>query len=150
MKLTELINKVDTLRANQIPDDVKRGWLSDIELMLIDETILTHELPQWVAENETYQKYAEKSIRGPIFDENTDVELIVPAPYDDLYYWWLVSKIDLIEGNTERYENDFRLYNNACLTYKDWYNRTYMPARRTGSFMRGGARSVSTTTKADK
>lgn len=137
MRLTELIGKVDAMRVNQVPDDVKRAWVSEVELLLINEVILTHELPEWVAQHELYERYLTSSGRELLFNDYEDSELIVPSPYDDLYYWWLVAKIDMVEGNMDRYRNDYQSYNNACLTYKDWYNRTYMPIRKTKSFMRG-------------
>lgn len=139
MKVSEVIGRLDILRPNSVDDDVKREWLSDIELMLLNEVVLTHELPGWVAVHETYGKYVETDGQGPLFDESEDGELIIPAMYGrDLYHWYLVSRVDMLEGNAEKYENDAQMYNNACLTYKDWYNRTYMPIQQTGSFMRGG------------
>lgn len=150
MRVTEIISKVDTLRENGIDDTTKREWLSDLELLLINEVVLTHELPDWVAEHETYQKYKETSGRECLFDDYSDGILLVPAPYgNEIYYWWLVSKIDLIEGNTERYATDMQLYNNACLTYKDWYNRNYMPKQQITSFMRG-SRNVFTAAESDQ
>lgn len=152
MKITELISRVDHLRPNQIEDGMKREWLSDLELLLINEVVLTHELPIWVAEHETYTKFLETQGRESLFDDYNDGELLIPAPYArDVYYWWLVSRIDLVEGNMEKYANDFQMYNNACLTYKDWYNRTYMPIQRTKSFMRGGElRGVFATAETDQ
>lgn len=148
MRVSEMINKVDTLRLNQIEDAIKREWLSDLELLLINEVILTHEIPQWVAEHDTYCKYLKTNGRERLFDIYGNDELLIPAPYDEVYYWWLVSKIDQIDGNTERYTNDAQAYNNACLTYKDWYNRNYMPRQQITSFMRG-SRNVFTTTESD-
>lgn len=139
MKITEIISKVDSLRPNQVNDDVKREWLSDVEIILINEVVLTHELPEWVAVSDTYIKFCETNGQKAIFDTCTDQELLIPAPYGrDIYYWWLVSQIDLVEGDSERYANDSQMYNNACLTYKDWYNRTYMPIQKVTSLMRGG------------
>ena len=148
MKITEIIGRVDNLRPNQIEDSIKREWLSNLELMLINEVVLTHEIPSWVAEHDVYKKYLETEGRKQLFDDSQDSEMIIPEPYGrDVYYWWLVSQIDLIEGNTERYATDYQMYNNACLTYKDWYNRTYMPVQKVQSFMRGGGRNVYATTE---
>lgn len=149
MKITEIISRVDMLRPNQINDDVKREWLSEVEMLLINEVILTHELPEWVAVSEVYKKFCETNGRDMLFDTETDCELLIPAPYGkDIYFWWLVSKIDLIEGDSEGYLNDSQTYNNACLTYKDWYNRTYMPKQKVTSLMRGG-RNVFSETKSN-
>lgn len=148
MKITELISRVDNLRPNQIDDGSKREWLSEVELLLINEVVLTHEVPEWVAKHDTYQRYVKTGGMDLLFDDYGDSELLIQSPYGtDVYYWWLVSKIDLVEGNTEKYANDFQMYNNACLTYKDWYNRTYMPIQQVQSFMRGGGFNVFTETE---
>lgn len=141
MKVSEMIAKFDNLRPNQIEDGTKREWLSDLELLLINEVVLTHEVPVWVAEHEMYKRYLETEGRESLIDEHSDVELMLPLPYaTDVYFWWMSSKTDLIEGNTDKYQNDMQLYNNALLTYKDYYNRTYMPVQKVQSFMRGGGR----------
>lgn len=148
MKITEIIGRVDNLRPNQVEDSIKREWLSNLELMLINEVIITHEVPVWVSDHDVYKKYLETEGRKQLFDDSQDGEMIIPEPYGkDVYYWWLVAQIDLIEGNTERYATDYQMYNNACLTYKDWYNRTYMPVQKVQSFMRGGGRNVYATTE---
>lgn len=150
MKVSEMIGKFDNLRPNHIEDGTKREWLSDLETLLINEVVLTHEVPAWVAEHETYLKYQETKGREVLFDDHSDGELLLPLPYaTDVYFWWMASKTDLMEGNTDKYQNDMQLYNNAVLTYKDWYNRTYMPVQQVRSFMRGG-RNVFTGTETDQ
>lgn len=148
MRVTEIISMVDAMRPNQVEDSVKRARLSDLELMLINEVVLTHEVPMWVTEHDVYKRFLATEGRQSLFNDYSDCELLIPVPYGrDVYYWWLISEIDLLEGNTERFANDQQLYNNACLTYKDWYNRTYMPVQRIQSFMRGGRRDVFTATE---
>lgn len=150
MRITEMISEVDSLRPNHVDDTIKRKWLSEVESLLINEVVLTHEVPEWVRNSESYQKYCEINGRGNLFDDYSDSELLIPEPYgNDIYFWWLNSKIDLIERDTEKYSNDSQLYNNACLTYKDWYNRTYMPVQQTKSFMRGGRNNVFGTAKSN-
>ena len=139
MKLIELINEIDSLRYNQVPDDIKRKWVSDVEGMIINEVVLTHEMPEWMKENGIIKKYLSAGGRGCVYDAETDgeQELIVEAPYDSLYYWWLASKIDLAEADTERYQNDHQMFNDAYLTYQDYYNRTHMPIQKVRGFMCG-------------
>lgn len=138
MKVSEMISRIDNLRPNQIEDGTKREWLAELEILLINEVVLTHELPEWVREHESYRKYIQTNGQEHLYDDYDDGELLIPVPYSEVYYWWIVSKIDLIETNSERYSTDVQMYNNACLTYKDWYNRTYMPLQQSTSFMRGG------------
>ncbi len=137
MKIAELMNKVDVFRPNQVRDGIKRGWLSEIEMLLINEVVLTHEVPERIRNHETYIKFMENGGVGNVYDEESTGELIAQAPYDDLYFWWIMSKLDLMERNTEQYINDSQMYNNAYLTYKQWYNRNHMPVTQTKSFLRG-------------
>lgn len=140
MKITELFDKVDTLRPNQVRDDIKRSWLSEVEMLLINEVVLTHEVPERIRNHETYIKFLENEGVGNVYDEKSTGELIAQAPYDELYYWWMMSKLDLVERNTEQYINDSQMYNNIYLTYKQWYNRNHMPLTETKSFLRGSRR----------
>ena len=38
MRLVEAIGNVDSLKKNQVPDDMKRKWLSDLEGLIIQPT----------------------------------------------------------------------------------------------------------------
>lgn len=139
MKLAEIIGKVDTLKKNQIEDDLKRQWISELDLLVFHEIILTHELPEILKGNETVQRFIENGGKESPYDENTDgeTELLIPEPYSDVYFWWLASKIDLMELNSKQYKADLELYNNAYLTYQDYYNRTHMPVQKVRGFLCG-------------
>ena len=135
MKLIEVLNRIDSLKQNQLDDAVKRGWLSDMEEQIVNEVVETHEMPEKVLGNELVQRYLETGER--MYDEGTDpdTELIAPPPYDDLYFWWLAAKVDLINLDNKQYKNDYQMYNNAYLTFQDYWNRTYMPVQKVGSFL---------------
>lgn len=139
MKLAEAISRFDEMRENQIEDDVKRRWLSDLDHQIFIEMIATHELPEYMKENETVQWLLEHEGSITLYEECTDGEavLLVPEPYADVYFWWLASKTDLIEMNSKQYKIDQELYNNAYLTFQDYYNRTYLPIQRIHGFLCG-------------
>ena len=135
MKLIEVLNRIDSLKQNQLEDAVKRSWLSDMEEQIVNEVVKTHEMPEKVLGNELVQRYLETGER--MYDEDTDpdTELIAPPPYDDLYFWWLAAKVDLINLDNKQYKNDYQMYNNAYLTFQDYWNRTDMPVQKVGSFL---------------
>ena len=58
-------------------------------------------------------------------DEGKD--LLVPAPYDILYMYWLMSKIDLLNQEIDKYNNDRALFENAFEEMSDWWTREHMP-----------------------
>jgi len=122
MTIGECLEQVDALAENLYSQAQKVRWLSDLDGQVANEVITTHEGGEGFA------------FAG--YDEETDpgTELLVPAPYSDLYRWYLEFKIHLENGDMVRYNNALTLYNNAYLTYQDYYNRTHMPVARVRRF----------------
>lgn len=53
--------------------------------------------------------------------------LLVPFPYTDMYLFYLSAQIDLGNAEIAKYNNNKQLFNNAYLTFSDYYTRTHMP-----------------------
>jgi hypothetical protein len=114
MTINDVITEVDTLKPNQISDEIKVRWLSVLEGKIIDEIILTHRLSEIVE----FNGYT-------IDDMNT--ELIVPDTYADLYKYYLYAMIDATNNEAARYANSMSLYSQAWQDYANYYNRNNMP-----------------------
>lgn len=56
-----------------------------------------------------------------------DTELSVPMQYAALYEQWLMSQIDLADGEIERYNTDVIVYNSQYTEYAAWYRRNSLP-----------------------
>ena len=54
-------------------------------------------------------------------------ELLVPAPYDDIYIRYLEMQIDYANGEYGKYNNSKVMYNETYTVFKRYYNRTHMP-----------------------
>lgn len=67
----------------------------------------------------------------PGYNAETDrgTQLLIREPYTDVYLFWLLSRIDLINQEIDIYSNDSRMYNNALDQYYKYYNRTYYPVQ---------------------
>ena len=115
MTIQEAINKIDTLKPNSYSNADKIAWLSNLDGIIKEEIIDTHEGGDAVVFNG--------------YDSNTDTgtELLVPAPYDDLYIKWLEAQIDYTNAEYGKYNNSSNAYNNAYSTYERYYNRHHMP-----------------------
>lgn len=115
MKLIEAINKIDALKQNTFSNTEKIGWLSTLDGIIKKEIIDTHE----GADNVTFNGY----------DDSTpnDTELLVPAPYDDIYIKWLEAQIDYGNSEIGKYNNSMAMFNAAYSNYERYYNRTHMP-----------------------
>lgn len=115
MTIHEAIARVDAVKPNRFKEAQKIAWLGNLEGQIFNELVLTHECPN--------------PIRRIVFDENmdTDQQLIVPHPYDEVYILYLQSQIDLNNMEIAKYNNSKTLYNNAYQTLVDYWNRSYMP-----------------------
>ena len=70
------------------------------------------------------------------YNESTplDTQLIVPAPYDDMYIFYLESKIDYANNEITRYNNSNAMFTSAFSEFQRAYNRTHMPKKTTIKF----------------
>ena len=114
MTINDVITEVDTLKPNQISDEIKVRWLSVLEGKIIDEIILTHRLSEIVE----FNGYT-------IDDMNT--ELLVPNTYADVYKYYLFAMIDSTNNEGARYQNSMALFNDAWQDYANYYNRNNEP-----------------------
>lgn len=117
MKIIEAIQKVDALKPNNYGQEDKIKWLSTLDGIIKIEIIDTHEGSGEIA----FNGYDMSSL---------ETELIVPAPYDDIYIKWLEAQIDYNNSEIGKYNNSMAMYNSAYSTYERYYNRTHMPIEK--------------------
>lgn len=115
MTIAEAISLVDKLKPNQYTEDMKKKWLSKLDGLVFKEVFQTHE------DNpiESFEGYEEAGM---------ETELLIPYPYDeDIYNYFLQASMDKENGETAKYNQSITLYNNAFLTFQNFYNRTHKP-----------------------
>ena len=115
MKISEAINRIDTLKFNTYTQSEKVAWLSTIDGTIKREVIDTHE----GGEDIVFEGYTD--------DTPLETELLAPAPYDDLYIKWLEAQIDYANAEYGKYNNSKMAFNTAYTAYESWYNRNHMP-----------------------
>lgn len=115
MTIMEVLNRIDTIKPNGYSQGEKIKWLSALDGDIKAKIIDTHE--------------GNESLAFDGYDEETNLttELLVPAPYDDIYLFWLDAKIDYWNGETRRYNNAVEMFNTAYDEFWKYYNRTHMP-----------------------
>lgn len=115
MTIIEAINRIDLIKPNTCTRQEKTRWLSTLDGLIKSEIIDKHE----GAENVVFKGY----------DENTDptTVLLVPAPYDELYLFWLESRIDYWNGEYAKYQNSYVMYNTSYAAFEKFYNKTHKP-----------------------
>ena len=123
MTIREAIDKTDTMKPNMMPEWLKFKYLTEIDGLIHDEIVMAHEHTQEQEERPVYT-----------VDSDPDTELIVPAPYDELYVYRLMSKIDIQNQEDERYMIDNQHFENAYDMMSDWWTRNHMPIQKTREF----------------
>lgn len=84
MTVRKVIELADSVKPNDMVDDVKIGWIGQIEGMVLCEILGKHPekvvLPQW--------------------DED---ELAIPEAYSRIYLLHVIAMMELVAGNSEIY-----------------------------------------------
>lgn len=122
MTIAQAIAKINSLKPNSYSDEEKIGWLSELDKRIKEEIIDTHEGSEKVV------------FDGYTADTSVATNLLVPAPHDDLYIYWMESKIDYWNGETNRFNNSVSMFNATYSEYARHYNRTNMPKGRNLKF----------------
>ena len=117
MNIQEAINGIDNVKPNTYSEEEKIAWLSELDGLVMNEIINTHEYN----EGETEIEYE------PYTVDDMQKELIIPHPYCDTYLKWLESKIDYANNETARYINSSSVFNSAWTNFRNYYNRTHKP-----------------------
>ena len=118
MTIDQAIKLADALQPNAYPRDMKLRWLAMLDGRVFAEILAVHEdCP--LSEFENYD-LAEGSQR-----------LLVPPPYDeDVYCYFLQSRMDLENGEATRYNRSVTLFNSALEAFKKHYRLQHRPVSR--------------------
>ena len=117
MTLQEALNLADELKPNMMQEATKIRFISEIEGKVHKEILMKH--VHDAADEEC-----------PVYDSETDAdntELLVPAPYDMLYVYYLMSKIDLMNQEEDKEYNNRVRFENAWREFSDYWTREHMP-----------------------
>ena len=115
MTINEAITLADSLKPNMMADTVKIRFLNEVEGKIYHEILMKH--------------VHDEDMECPTYDETTDgsTELLVGAPYDMLYPYWIMCQIDHLNQEDDKYNNDRALFENAWGNFADYWNREVMP-----------------------
>jgi hypothetical protein len=112
--LIEAINRADALFPNAYKQSEKIYWLSTLDGIIKREII------------DTYEGFEGVDFNG--YNENTPLhtQLLVPAPYDEVYIRYLEMQINYTNGEFGRYNNSVEMYDEAYSAFKKYYGRTHV------------------------
>ena len=115
MTLENAIFQVDELKPNQAAKAQKIEWLSHLDRRVFKEIFFAHEPgPDTPG---AFTPYGQ--------DTPADTELLVKAPYDDIYLYYLSMQIDLANQEYDRYNNSLLLFTDAFGQFARAYHREH-------------------------
>ena len=117
MKVIEAIHKIDNLKFNAFSQDQKVGWLSRLDQMVKTQVIDTHEGGEGV------------TFTGYDSDTDLDTELLVGAPFEEVYLRWMEAQIDYHNGEIDKYNISITMFNTEFEAFENWYRRNHIPKR---------------------
>lgn len=118
MTIAEAIERVDALLCNDYSRSDKIQWLSMLDWKIKTTIIDGHETISFFGYNN---------------DTPLDTDLLAPPAYDDLYLYWLETKIHYYNGDNDQFNAAMILFNSMLDDLGSYYNRTYRP-RSAGRF----------------
>jgi hypothetical protein len=88
-------------------------------------------------ENLEYNKYMDMSrcscgwdnspIIPKVYPDDGDMELLVKAPYDNLYDLYIAAQVDLYNRENDNYNDSVTLYRQARHEWQRKYHQTHLP-----------------------
>lgn len=117
MTIDEMLTEIDRKHPNNVDHAYKWGKITQMEKFLLDECLKTHQIS-----TEEAEKAAEIASMETL---EAGYEPLAQPPYHDLYIHYVAAEIAAINADTDNYQNESTLYNNALLTYKNYFNRTH-------------------------
>ena len=115
MKIIEAISNLDSLKQNTYTQDDKIRWLSTV-----DETVKKEIIDHCVGADQV-------SFSGYTTDTDVNTVLLIPAPYDEAYLFWMEAKIDYANGEYGKYNNAMAMFNNVFDAFAKYYARNNTP-----------------------
>ncbi|MBR3019573.1 MAG: hypothetical protein IKH57_21255 [Clostridia bacterium] len=128
MTIDQAIHTADELKPNQIERARKIDWLSRLDGRIYKELMCTHERRGPEEVPDTFSGYKQ--------DTDQDTVLLAPAPYDEIYRFYLEMHIDLANQEYDKYNNSAMLYATAWGQLARMWNRDHMPIEAAGANLR--------------
>lgn len=112
MTIRQVIALVNAVQDNDLPEEVKCRWISECEARIWSSVMLQDPM--------AFVPYE--------WQYDADRELLMPAPYDELYGAYLSARIYLAYHEAQNYQNAMTAYNKLLDQTSIWYAKTYDPS----------------------
>ena len=109
MTPNKVIEQVDSKRPNSYSEEDKFAWISEVDGMV-------RRLVMQETKAEPYK-----------YPEDGDTELLIPAPFDGLYEFYVEAMIDYHNREFQNYNNSVQMFSTRFDEFRKAYIRENMP-----------------------
>lgn len=120
LKLSQLHPGYEDFEKTFAGPDIKLTWLTDVFWRVVNEIIDKSENAKPHSEYEFREKAGMKVV-------TPDTDLLVEAPYDELYVYYLMAQLDLAYGETDKYNKHIILFDDAFNAFAKYYRQKHKP-----------------------
>ena len=118
MTIHEAIEQTDHLKPNMYEEGDKIRWLSRLDGRIFEEIVCTHTFNDGETEITEFNGYT--------LDDG-ETELLVGAPWDELYVLWLQAQIDYSNMEYDSFNNTNAMFESVFSGFRNAYNRSHKP-----------------------
>lgn len=117
MTIRQALENLDSSKFNTVSQAQKIAWLSRLDML---------------AAAEIFSAYDDCPADFAGYDAETDLDtqLLIGAPYDEIYGYWLESRVDYENGEFSQFNNSNAMYENIRQRFADHYLRSHMPKNK--------------------
>lgn len=116
MTIAEAIEIVDKFKPNSRTEEEKIEWLNDIDTIIKEEIIDTHEH----GEDYPFEGYNRNT--------PTTTQLLLPKRFGkEIYRYYIELQIDIVNKETNRFNNAAALYQSAMQEFEYYWHKKHMP-----------------------
>ncbi len=112
MILREVIEYVDGIKPNTFTKEDKTRWINEVEGMVQTNVFLL----------------ASEEIITYDYENDSEAELLVRPPHDKIYAAYLAAMIDYANGEYNKYQNTYQMFNAHYSELMRWFADNYRPA----------------------
>ena len=114
--INDVIEKVDKLKPNTYDSKDKFDWINELDGLIFQNILSRAEDTDF-----TFTPYD--------YETDIDADVLVQAPYNDIYFYFLSAKIDYNDNEITSYNNNISTYNSYYDDFAAFYRRNHVPKR---------------------
>ena len=128
MTVSTAISKINERCPNAADDSEQRELLERVDAYVYADIMYGREMDKETVLT-LFPEHEEgtplPSVYKPNYEEDQSKELLIPAPYDELYLYRLEAEAYYRQHESKKYANAMALYNQVMFEYKNKYAREH-------------------------